>query len=64
MIEVNEGKVKVQGNVNIVELECAFLLTSIYEKEPESLKRILQFCMDYMEGKISLQRREVYDDSL
>jgi len=43
MIEVNEGKVKVKGTVETVEMEMAFLLTSIYDKEPESIKAVLQF---------------------
>lgn len=63
MIEVNEGKVRVQGTVETVEMEMVFLLTSIYDKESESLKCILQTVMDYMEGKIELKRREVQDDS-
>ena len=64
MIEVNEGRVKVTGPIDIVEMETVFLLTSLYDKEPESLKNILQFVSDYMDGKFELHRREVYDDSL
>lgn len=63
MIEVNEGRVKVTGPVDIVEMEVSFLLTSIYDKEPESLKNILQFVSDYMDGNIELKKREVYDES-
>ena len=63
MIEVNEGKVRVKGPVDIVEMETVFLLTSIYDKEPESLKTILQNLMEYMEGKLELHRMEVQDDS-
>lgn len=63
MIEVNEGKVKVKGTVETVEMEMAFLLTSIYDKEPESIKAVLQFLKEYMDGEIELKRTEVYDDS-
>lgn len=63
MIEVNEGRVKVKGTVETVEMELEFLLTSIYDKEPESLKAVLQFLTKYMDGKIELKRMEVYDDS-
>lgn len=64
MIEVNEGKVRVIGTVETIEMEMLFLLTSIYDKEPESLKCVLQTLMDYMDGKIELKRREVHDDSI
>lgn len=64
MIEVNEGKVRVVGTVETVEMEMVFLLTSIYDKEPESLKCVLQTVMDYMDGKFELKCREVHDDSL
>lgn len=63
MIEVNEGKVRVKGPIDIVEMEILFLLTSIYDKEPESLKTILQTFMEYMEGKLELHHMEVQDDS-
>lgn len=63
MIEVNEGRVKVKGTIETIEMEAAFLLTSIYDKEPESLKSILRFCMEYMDGNIKLHRREIQDDS-
>lgn len=63
MIEVNEGKVKVKGTVDIVEMELSVLITSIYDKEPESIKAVLSFLADYMDGKIELKRKEVFDDS-
>lgn len=62
MIEVNEYKVKVKGPIDIVEMECSLLLTSIYDKEPESLKNILQFVQEYMDGNIELRRKEIQDD--
>lgn len=64
MIEVNEGKVRVAGTVETIEMEMLFLLTSIYDKEPESLKCVLQTLMDYMDGKFELKRKEVHDDSI
>lgn len=63
MIEVNENKVMVKGTVETVEMEMSFLLTSIYDKEPESIKAVLSFLADYMDGKIELKKKEVYDDS-
>jgi len=63
MIEVNEGKVKVKGTVETVEMEMAFLLTSIYDEDPESIKAVLQILMKYMDGEIEIKRTEVYDDS-
>lgn len=63
MIEVNEGKVKVKGTVETVEMEMAVLLTSIYDKEPESIKAVLQFLQEYRDGKIELSRKELNDDS-
>lgn len=62
MIEVNENKVRVKGPIDTVEAECSLLLTSIYDKEPESLKNILQFVQKYMDGNIELHRREIQDD--
>ena len=63
MIEVNEGKVKVKGTVETVEMEMVFMLTSIYDSAPESLKAVLQFLQEYMDGKIELSRKELNDDS-
>ena len=63
MTSDNESKVKVEGTVETVEMELVFLLTSIYDIDPESIKTAIHLLIKYMDDEIELKRTEVYDDS-